>query len=284
LARFIPFTVAEPSRASRSSIMRDRAGFPVPFPRSEGVRVYNALLGDNHSYMELYWPDSTIEAGMKWHTQVAATMFLLTAEGAAQTGLTGLREGGIEEVTVQRVLQPIIDVERSPLIAPFLEQPPPKRIAEIATPEAWVNVHPMLGKTMDDLYGTTFLRVPATEDPLLVDEDGNLPQLTPEKIAEIQRLQEQYPDIGVLKKQRYYLPGGVWATAFENSPLGELNSLLLRWEEEPLESQGRKTIQGLILIWARKYAGVDVTLTAPSQAAKREEPRKKTETAGTKTF
>jgi len=284
LARFIPFTVAEPSRASRSSIMRDRAGFPVPFPRSEGVRVYNALLGDNHSYMELYWPDSTIEAGMKWHTQVAATMFLLTAEGAAQTGLTGLRKGGIEEVTVQRVLQPIIDVERSPLIAPFLEQPPPKRIAEIATPEAWVNVHPMLGKTMDDLYGTTFLRVPATEDPLLVDEDGNLPQLTPEKIAEIQRLQEQYPDIGVLKKQRYYLPGGVWATAFENSPLGELNSLLLRWEEEPLESQGRKTIQGLILIWARKYAGVDVTLTAPSQAAKREEPRKKTETAGTKTF
>ena len=284
LARFIPFTVAEPSKASRSSIMRDRAGFPVPFPRSEGVRVYNALLGDNHSYMELYWPDSTIEAGMKWHTQVAATMFLLTAEGAAQTGLTGLREGGIEEVTVQRVLQPIIDVERSPLIAPFLEQPPPKRIAEIATPEAWVNVHPMLGKTMDDLYGTTFLRVPATEDPLLVDEDGNLPQLTPEKIAEIQRLQEQYPDIGVLKKQRYYLPGGVWATAFENSPLGELNSLLLRWEEEPLESQGRKTIQGQILIWARKYAGVDVTLTAPSQAAKREEPRKKTETAGTKTF
>jgi hypothetical protein len=72
--------------------------------------------------------------------------------------------------------------------------------------------------------------------------------------------------------------------AFENSPLGELNALLLRWEEEPLESQGRQTIQGKILIWSRKYAGVDVTLTAPSQAAKREEPRKKTETAGTKTF
>lgn len=284
LARFIPFTVAEPSKAGRSSIMRDRAGFPVPFPRSEGVRTYNALLGDNHSYMELYWPDSTIEAGMKWHTQVAATMFLLAAEGAAETGLTGLREGGIDEVTVQRVLQPIIDVERSPLIAPFLEQPPPKRIAAAATPEAWMKVHPMLGKMLDDVYGTTFLRVPAVADPLLVDEDGNLPQLTPDQITEIKRLQEQYPDIGVLKNQRYYLPGGVWATAFENSPLGELNALLLRWEEEPLESQGRQTIQGKILIWSRKYAGVDVTLTAPSQAAKREEPRKKTETAGTKTF
>jgi hypothetical protein len=288
LARFIPFTVAEPSKAGRSSIMRDRAGFPVPFPRSEGVRAYNALLGDNHSYMELYWPDSTIEAGMKWHTQVAATMFLLSAKGASSTGFTDIPDGGIDEVGWLSVIKPVVDAERSPVLGPLLAgeftAPPPKRIAAAATPEAWMKVHPMLGKMLDDVYGTTFLRVPAVADPLLVDEDGNLPQLTPDQITEIKRLQEQYPDIGVLKNQRYYLPGGVWAMAFENSPLGELNALLLRWEEEPLESQGRQTIQGKILIWSRKYAGVDVTLTAPSQAAKREEPRKKTETAGTKTF
>jgi len=288
LAKFAPYTIAAPSKAARSSYMRDRTGFAAPFPRTEGVRAYNALLGDNHSYMELYWPDSTIEAGMKWHTQVAATMFLLAAKGASSTGFTDLEDGGIDEVGWLSVVKPIVDAERSPILGPFLAgeftKPAPKRIAEVATPEGVKQVHPMLGKMMDDLYGTTFLRLPAVVDPFVVNEDGTLPTLTPEQTAEIRRLQEQYPDIGVLKKQRYYIPGGVWATAFENSPLGELNSLLLRLEDEPLESQGRQTIQGEILIWARKYAGVDVTLTAPSQAVKREEPKKKTTTAGTQTF
>lgn len=288
LAKFAPYTIAAPSKAARSAYMRDRTGFAVPFPRTEGVRAYNALLGDNHSYMELYWPDSTIEAGMKWHTQVAATMFLLAAKGASSTGFTDLEDGGIDEVGWMSVVKPIVDAERSPLLSPFLAEkftrPPPKRIAEVATPEGVKQVHPMLGKMMDDLYGTTFLRLPAVVDPFVVNEDGTLPTLTPEQTAEIRRLQEQYPDVGVLKKQRYYIPGGVWATAFENSPLGELNSLLIRLEDEPLESQGRQTIQGEILIWARKYAGVDVTLTAPSQAVKREEPKKKTTTAGTQTF
>lgn len=284
LQKFAPFSIPEPSASGRTSYVRDRSGVAVTFPRTEATRIYYSLLGDNHAYMELFWPESTIEAGMRWHTQVAAAMLLTTAKGVDALTPVDLTPYGIEEVSVQGVAKPVLDPERSPVLGPLLAgeftSPPPKRIAQAATPEVWAKVHPMLGKMMDDLYGTSFLRVPAVMDPLLADAEGRI-VVSPEQMEEIKRLQEQYPDVAVLKDQRYYVPGGVWATAFENSPLGELNSLLLRWEQEPLE---RADIRGEMLRWARAYAGADVLLTAPSRAVKFEEPKKKTETAGTKTF
>jgi hypothetical protein len=284
LQKFAPFSIPEPSASGRSGYVRDRSGVAVTFPRTEATRIYYSMLGDNHAYMELFWPESTIEAGMRWHTQVAATMLLTTAKGVDALTPVDLTPYGIDEVSILGVAKPILDPERSPVLGPLLAgeftSPPPKRIAQAATPEVWTKVHPMLGKMMDDLYGTAFLRVPAIQDPLLADAEGRI-VVSPEQMEEIKRLQEQYPDVAVLKDQRYYVPGGVWATAFENSPLGELNSLLLRWEQEPLE---RADIRGEMLRWARAYAGADVLLTAPSRAVKFEEPKKKTETAGTKTF
>jgi hypothetical protein len=284
LQKFAPFSIPEPSASGRSGYVRDRSGVAVTFPRTEATRIYYSMLGDNHAYMELFWPESTIEAGMRWHTQVAATMLLTTAKGVDALTPVDLTPYGIDEVSILGVAKPILDPERSPVLGPLLAgeftSPPPKRIAQAATPEVWTKVHPMLGKMMDDLYGTAFLRMPAIQDPLLADAEGRI-VVSPEQMEEIKRLQEQYPDVAVLKDQRYYVPGGVWATAFENSPLGELNSLLLRWEQEPLE---RADIRGEMLRWARAYAGADVLLTAPSRAVKFEEPKKKTETAGTKTF
>lgn len=286
IERFAPFTIAEPSPTERTSIFRDRAGVALPFPRNEGVRIYNSLLGNNHAYMEIFWPDSTIEAGMKWHTQVAAAMILTTAKGADVFTPVDFTEGGIDEVAVMNVIKPILDPERAPIVSAVLAgeymSPPPRRLAAAMSPEGVRMVHPMLGKMMDDLYGTSFLRVPAAVDPFLVNDDGTAIETLPEEVqAQIKRLQEQYPDAGTLRDQRYYIPGGVWATAFDTSPLGELNTLLLRWEREPLE---RNAIQGEITRWARAAVGADVTLTAPSRAVKYEEPKKKTTTAGTQTF
>ena len=286
IERFAPFTIAEPSPTERTSIFRDRAGVALPFPRNEGVRIYNSLLGNNHAYMEIFWPDSTIEAGMKWHTQVAAAMILTTAKGVDVFTPVDFTEGGIDEVAVMNVIKPILDPERAPIVSAVLAgeymSPPPRRLAAAMSPEGVRMVHPMLGKMMDDLYGTSFLRVPAAVDPFLVNDDGTAIEALPEEVqAQIKRLQDQYPDAGTLRDQRYYIQGGVWATAFDTSPLGELNTLLLRWEREPLE---RNAIQGEITRWARAAVGADVTLTAPSRAVKYEEPKKKTTTAGTQTF
>jgi hypothetical protein len=66
--------------------------------------------------------------------------------------------------------------------------------------------------------------------------------------------------------------------AFENTPfLGELNALLIRYEEEPLE---RTNIRGEILALSRGVLGVDVSMTSPAKAVKFEEPRKLRETKG----
>jgi hypothetical protein len=101
--------------------------------------------------------------------------------------------------------------------------------------------------------------------------------LSEEDAERIRRLQAEYPDIAKTRDERYYIPGGAWALAFENSPLGELNQILLRWEETPLE---RTDIRGELLRWARAAAGMDVSLTTAQKAAKYEEPTKLKETTG----
>ena len=66
--------------------------------------------------------------------------------------------------------------------------------------------------------------------------------------------------------------------AFENTPfLGELNALLIRWEEEPLE---RMNLRGEILRLSRGALGLDVSMTASDRAARFEEPKKLRETKG----
>lgn len=280
IEKFQAFAVAEPSQAGRASFMRDRAGVAVSVPRTEAVRTAMALLGDDHAYMEIFWPDSVIEAGMKYHTQVAASMLLMGAYGADFMGLVDLKEEGLEGVSPLRVLEPVADPTRSPVVAAIasgeiLGSAPPKRLAPLLTPEGMVKIHPLVGKMMDDYYGAAFLRLPKEVDPFIVNEQGQLTELPPDMQERIRALQQEYPDIGVIKDQRYYVFGGKWAVAFDASPLGELNSLLLQWEEEPLQ---RADIRGEILRWARGAAGVDVSLTAPSRTVKYEEPTKPSET------
>jgi hypothetical protein len=149
---------------------------------------------------------------------------------------------------------------------------PPTRMAQalVSTGSLVTRVHPGIGKQMDDLYGTTFVRVPAIRDPFMSAARGeDMKELSEEAVKEIKLLQAQYPDMAVLRDQRYYLPGGMWSTTFQNSPMGELNNLLLRYEENPLE---RADVRGEMLRWARGVLGVDVEVVTPSKTARREEP------------
>jgi hypothetical protein len=188
-------------------------------------------------------------------------------------------------VKLMNVVKPVADPARSPILAPLLsgsamgEIAAPKRVSKAAASAGALvtEVHPFIGKMMDDMYGTTFIRVPAIKDPFVTDAQGNLAQISDAAAAEVRELQKQYPDVGVLRDQRYYLPGGVWTTALENSPLGELNALLLRYERNPLE---RSDIRGEILRWSRGAAGLDVELVSPTKTVKRDEPKKLKETPG----
>lgn len=279
IEKFQAFAVAEPSKTGRSTMYREREGVAITLPRTEAVRTAMALLGDDHAYMEMFWPDSVIEAGMKYHTQVAATMLLMGAYGTDFVGLTDLKEEGLEGISPLRAIKPLTDPARSPIVATIVggeltSAAPRKRVATALTPAGVAKVHPFVGKMLDDYYGAGFLRVPKEADPFLVNDQGQIEQLPVEMQERIRALQQEYPDIGVIKDQRYYMLGR-WSVALDASPLGELNDMLLRYEEEPLQ---RADIRGEILRWARAAAGVDVTLTTPSRTAAYEETRKVTET------
>jgi hypothetical protein len=287
-AKFAAYAQLRPSDASRVSYLRERAGFAVPFPRTEAVRLYYSLLGDNHAYMEVFLPESSVEAGLRHITQMAATYMVMGSFAADFFSGGALTAGGLREVKTMRVLEPVFDPERSPILGPLLadmssDAMPPKRLAKElgtvveGTQSVAMKIHPFIGKLIDDMYGTTLLRTPADIDPFVVYE-GNLQQLSPEQQERIRAIQSEYPDAGKLRDQRYYIPGGIWSMAFENTPfLGELNALLIRYEEEPLE---RTNIRGEILALSRGVLGVDVSMTSPAKAVKFEEPRKLRETKG----
>jgi len=284
LQRFTPYYTPKPSKTSRPSRLRERAGIAIPFPRTEQTRLYYSLLGDQHTYMELFYPESTIEAGMKHITQVASAYLLMGATTADALLGGPLKEGGIEEVKLLRVIQPIADPMRSPLLVPLLAGTMPDTApVRLATPLSAaaggvLTIHPFVGKLMDDAYGTTFLRTPAKEDPFAVDPDkGEMFGMPKEAADRIRALQKEYPDAGKIRDQRYRIPGGVWSVAFENSPLGELNALMLRWEEKPLE---RNALQGEILRWARAAGGFDVEEISPQATIRFEEPKKLDTTKG----
>lgn len=287
LQKFGEYISLRPEKSARMSSFRDRTGVAVPFPRTEAVRTVMGLLGDNYTYMEIYWPESAFEAGMKYHTQVMAGMLLLGAKGIDLVAPVGsLTEGGIEGVNLANVLEPVVSLERSPILGPVLPaitagsmEPvaPPKRVAKplVSAADAVMELHPAVAKLLSDSYGTTFVRVPAEKDPFLVDVDGKLPQLSPEEVERIRRLNDEVPGIGVRRDERIYMLGGVMSTALYNSPLGEINTLLLRWEQEPLE---RANIRGDILRVARAAGGFDVSVVSASKTMRSEEPTKLKET------
>jgi hypothetical protein len=282
VGRFAEYAQLEPSAANRPSYMRDRLGIALPFSRSEAVRMYYRLAGDNHSYMELFIPESSTEAGLKHITQLLAAYVLIGSYPADM--LTGgkLSAEGFGEVKLKRVVEPLVDPAKSPVIGPLLagssaDIMAPKRVAKAleAPTVALTQVHPSIGKWLDDTFGTTFIRVPAVGDPFVVNADTGRMEVSAEEVQRIKALQKEYPDVGVLKEQRYYIPGGFWSVAFENSPIGELNALLLKWEKQPLE---RASTEGEVLRWARAAAGFDVDVTSAQKTLSREEPTKLKET------
>lgn len=285
LARFAEFTVKRPSKSDRTSYLRERAAIAVPFPRTEAVRQYYSLVGPNHSYLELFFPESSIESGMRHITTVAAGYALMGAMPLDFLMGGKLKEGGMDEVRLNRLLQPIADPSRSPLLQPLLagsmdELESRRKLAKplAQTGEVVKKIHPFVAALIDDSFGTTLLRVPAKSDPFAVDtakgEKFGLPAAEAERIR---KLQETYPEAGKARDERAYLIGTAWVMAFDNSPLGELNAMLLRFEESPLESADPR---GELLAWARGATGIEVQETSASETARREEPKKSQPTKG----
>jgi hypothetical protein len=289
LSVFEPFVAMRPEKSARSSYMRDRPGIAISPERNELTRFYYSLVGSNdHSYVELLLPESFIESGMRHISYVTAAYIVLAAKAGNKIGLVP-SDTGIEEVNWFTAVSPILDIERSPILGPILNEYMsggvgyPKRVdtrlANFATgtgkvlADGLTMVHPTLGKMVDDMFGTTFIRVPEVGDPIAmaVANGTDIREIAAERLEEIRQLQEKYPDSAILRQERRYLSPGLWSTIFENSPLGELNRWMLSMPATEMEKLSTSTY---MMSWARTVLGLDVVEVSGSRTARQEEPQK----------
>jgi len=258
--RYADFVRPLPSRSSRAHYMRDRAGVLVPFSLKEKAtrEYYNAIRNSkkDHGYAEVFFPDSTINAGMRHMSNMAAFYILAGTKGLNL--LTDFDEG-LSEVTLREQLFRVADLERAPLIGDTA-----KAITGIdGYPR---RVHPFL----KDIFENTF----AGADMLQFEAKDDI--YSPIDMREGVEYQE---------KRAYMFPGA-FSIAFENT-LGELNNLL--YDMDPAlslvggEGRGRtspaeRAAQVRLLQWARSIVGAQIVESSPDQTASRESTKRLIET------
>ena len=258
--RYADFVRPLPSRSSRAHYMRDRAGVLVPFSLKEKAtrEYYNAIRNSkkDHGYAEVFFPDSTINAGMRHMSNMAAFYILLGTKGLNL--LTDFDEG-LSEVSLREQLFRVADLERAPLIGDTA-----KAITGIdGYPR---RVHPFL----KDIFENTF----AGADMLQFEAKDDI--YSPIDMREGVEYQE---------KRAYMFPGA-FSIAFDNT-LGELNNLL--YDMDPalnlvgIEGRGRtspaeRAAQVRLLQWARSLVGAQIVESSPDQTASRESRKRLIET------
>ena len=273
--------IPEAQRSGRASYRVNMPAVAIPIRRTEMVKKYYATMlqqNPEHGFVELFLPESTIYAGMRHMSGVAALM-ILGASGIADTAESGLDlvfgEGDDEmpepsgrmsyTQAAVNLTEEIFPVERGLMLRylwPYIG------IGDAApTP-----VHPALGSMIKTEFGIDLLTVPAVRDPFAAQFAETL-GISPE-IAE---------QLSTAKQQREYLLSGPWSMFFENAGLGELNRIMWQMEgmrigDTALAPATRRlpleyvSPEAAMAAWARRILGVDVITTMPSETARREEP------------
>jgi hypothetical protein len=273
--------IPEAQRSGRASYRVNMPAVAIPIRRTEMVKKYYATMlqqNPEHGFVELFLPESTIYAGMRHMSGVAALM-ILGASGVVDTAESGLDlvfgEGDDEmpepsgrmsyTQAAVNLTEEIFPVERGLMLRylwPYIG------IGDAApTP-----VHPALGSMIKTEFGIDLLTVPAVRDPFAAQFAETL-GISPE-IAE---------QLSTAKQQREYLLSGPWSMFFENAGLGELNRIMWQMEgmrigDTALAPATRRlpieyvSPEAAMAAWARRILGVDVVTTMPSETARREEP------------
>ena len=119
-------------------------------------------------------------------------------------------------------------------------------------------MHPWVANLVEEAFGVNLHRTSPKDDMMGI----------PDKREGVEFQQE-----------RVYMFPGVWQIAFDNSPLGELNSMMMQQsigsQLTPLE---KESARGQMIAWARAVTGVQTAETSGAEAARREEPTRITTT------
>tara|TARA_R110002012_G_scaffold105938_1_gene247027 strand:- start:1143 stop:3251 length:2109 start_codon:yes stop_codon:yes gene_type:complete len=275
------YVIPKPDASGRSGYVRDRAGFFVPPVLTENVRKYythtRSVGGTKKDsikvdtpYTEFLLPDTTINAGFR-HIANTVAFSILAADYMGIDGglLTDSSEGG-DAIMPSIPFEEVLSVRSTPIPGLFLDMVTDERLQYPR------RVHPLIAGIVEDTFNMKLLRIDNLEnDPFKGHEQYTLE-------AEEQTAQ----DSGVvLTNERIYMMPGAWRLLFENSPLGELNSVLMRMPTNiPLVETGLDVGSAVefrtafeqfadpeqLIQWARFVTGIQTAEVKPQRAARLE--------------
>ena len=274
------FTMPSPSKSGQASYRTDRPSLRVSPRMTEEVREFyqhDSLVNGGHTYLELFMPESTVFAGMKWLTNMvtlpamgASNLIRLFGQAVAdQDDDADLGPDG-EVPSSWKELDPdylggfkhtannLVDLTHAPVPAVAMGA------LEISETDLLpTRVHPILGVAIDEYLDLSILRM----------APGEFDGFRYRELIERGRSETEATTLANITKDRYYLPAGSVSLVFNNSPLGELNRAMLTQQSGPLEYAMQGQPQAVATKALRGVTGFETAESQPTRQALVEEPK-----------
>ena len=247
---FSDYYNARPGKSARRNFHRDRVGIPIKPAMTEDVRKFlrmaedDPVIGFDDVYLEALYPDSTIYAGFR-HAAAVIAVPIIMGRGLIKDLAGSPEDEAISDMMYRTALDMAGDPLDSPIPSLMLSA-----TTEVDSRPRRLNVE--FAKTLRNLK----------------DMGLPLPSITIVKATEDRFAPKGE---GVIKRERAYMMGGTGSMIFSLTPLGELNDIMSRLEQAPI--QEKMGIQGELLKWAEVVMGLQVVETSRQVSARADAPK-----------
>ena len=242
-------TVPPPrGRALLKGWQRDTPAIPLTIPAIGAMQEYQNIKGSDHTFYELMLPEPVMVAAFRQGGAILGAELLVAMQAASALGF--MDDAGTAYVSPFDSLRDAVDPSRAMLLSDALAAYDEGRVYN--RPLA-----PEVAYVLETLTGATFPRTAeAVTDP---DLPGR-----------------------VYKGQTAMLPAG-YGLIFDNTPLGEVNRILLDYHTSPYEKAALETSPGAaatvrIAQALRLGLGLRTAETSEDIIAKAEVPRREVQT------
>lgn len=269
------YFVERPDKAGRATYMRERPGIDIPYTRDEWTeptlpgkppKIWTKNINDwldlyqlqhpDSPYNTLFLPEPVYMASFDHmaNTTASLILFMKAMKDSGPSLLLDVDDGS-EAVSFMDPLLEVLQPSRAPFFGELMGA---MNMNSAAHPK---KIHPILAKFIEEDLGIEVLGIDEKKDPYLFSlqrreaiEAGEEP------------MAEDVPT--ATTKINHYMMPGPWQLLFANSPFGELNDIMLKGSQTPLEEASGT--QGEIYRWARIFTGLDQKETFRSRTAKSE--------------
>ena len=269
------YFVERPDKAGRATYMRERPGIDIPYTRDDWTeptlpgkppKIWTKNINDwldlyqlqhpDSPYNTLFLPEPVYMASFDHmaNTTASLILFMKAMKDSGPSLLLDVDDGS-EAVSFMDPLLEVLQPSRAPFFGELMGA---MNMNSAAHPK---KIHPILAKFIEEDLGIEVLGIDEKKDPYLFSlERREAIEAGEEPMA------EDVPT--ATTKINHYMMPGPWQLLFANSPFGELNDIMLKGTQTPLEEASGT--QGEMYKWARIITGLDQKETFRSRVAKSE--------------